>query len=290
MDVIDRIPELIRAGDLEGLQESLDVAPQRFADDHWFRAIATGRVDICQILVAAGLSPHRTRFARTPLHAAASNDKLEIVKWLLKLGADPNVLDSEGYTPLDLAYTFVIAEPSRELVGCLVAAGTEISIWTAVRMGDWERVSAVLGAAPHLLDAHSEYLDFTPLMVAARMNRLEVAESLILRGANLNAVCKKFDNGMGGNTPLWFAAQGDREGREEMVRLLLKHGAAVNFAGEYGWTALHMSAQWNHPEIARVLVEHGAEASCRDEEGRTPLDIAEKHGSEAARSYLATVA
>jgi ankyrin repeat protein len=95
---------------------------------------------------------------------------------------------------------------------------------------------------------------------------------------------------MGGNTPLWFAAQGDREGREEMVRLLLKHGAAVNFAGEYGWTALHMSAQWNHPEIARVLVEHGAEASCRDEEGRTPLDIAEKHGSEAARSYLATVA
>jgi len=39
----------------------------------------------------------------TPLHIAAQNGKLEIVKLLLERGASPNVRDCQDYTPLQRA-------------------------------------------------------------------------------------------------------------------------------------------------------------------------------------------
>jgi ankyrin repeat protein len=37
---------------------------------------------------------------RSPLHIEAQYGNLEIMDWLIKAGADVNVLDSDGVTPL----------------------------------------------------------------------------------------------------------------------------------------------------------------------------------------------
>jgi len=279
MAVKDNVAELIRAGDEIALASRAKEQPEQFDDKHWFAAVRTGKLGICRALVAAGLTPMRTRFDRAPLHFAASSHKEEIIQWLLELGADPNLQDSDGYKPLDLAFEFHESEPSPELVETLAKAGTEITVWTSVRMGDLNRCKALIEKSPYLLQAFSDEIALTPLMVAARMNRLEMAQFLIASGADVNAVSTKQGDGMGGNAPLWYAAQGSRTGREPIVELLLRNGAQVDFAGELGWTALHMAAQWNHPNVARILIENGAEIERLDDEGSPPMKIAQKHDS-----------
>jgi ankyrin repeat protein len=285
----DHILTLIQSGNHTALAKEAEERPDLFDDKHWYSAVGTGRTDICSPLVHAGLSPKKTRFDRTPLHFAAYFHKLDIVKWLLEVDADPNKPDGEGYKPLDLAYEFSENEPSSELVDALAGAGTEISIWTAVRMGRLDRCKSILEESPDRINAFSGGMALTPLMVAVRMNRLSIAQFLIESGANVNAVGPVESGDMGGNTVLWYAAQGGRMDREAVVELLLAHGAQVDVAGEGGWTALHMAAQWNHPGIARLLIEKGANKAYLDGGGRTPLEIAQKYESRDVVNFLSTL-
>ena len=65
--------------------------------------------------------------------------------------------------------------------------------------------------------------DETPLINAARENRLEVARLLIARGADVNlAVEAATLNGSELRSPLSMAQRG---GHDEMVQLLRTHGA-----------------------------------------------------------------
>ena len=280
------VAELIQASDETTLINRAKDQPREFSDRHWFAAIKTGRLDICKTLVAAGVTPMKTRFDRTPLHFAADFHKVDIIKWLLELGADPNRQDSDGYKPLDLAFEFSENEPSSVLVETLAKAGTEINIWTSIRIGDLNRCKTLLEIEPILLEAPSDEIALTPLMVAARMNRLEIAQFLISSGADVNARSTQLEDGSGHNAPLWFVAQGSRTERESMAKLLLINGAEVNLAGEFGWTALHMAAQWNHPKVAQILIEHKANTECLDNEGSTPLEVAQKHESKGMIKFL----
>lgn len=286
----DLILALIHAGGHMAMSIEAAERPDRFDDKHWYAAIVTGRTDICSPLIQAGLSPKETRFDRSPLHFAAYLHKPEIVKWLVELGADPNKPDGEAYKPLDLAYEFASNEPSQALVDALLHAGTTVSIWTAVRMGQLERCRSILEESPELLDAFSPGIPLTPLMVAVRMNRYSVAEFLISSGADVNTIGPLESDGMGGNTVLWYAAQGARKDRDAVVELLLNNGAEMDVACEGGWTALHMAAQWNHPGIARILIKKGANSAIKDDKGKTALEIAKKHKSVEAMAYLSTLA
>jgi ankyrin repeat protein len=194
--------ELVRVGDEAALTNLAKEQPEQFDDRLWFAAVRTGRLGICKALVTAGLTPMKTRFDRAPLHFAAFFHKEEIVEWLLDLGADSNLQDSDEYKPLDLAFEFSDREPSPELVDLLVKAGTEINIWTGVRMGELNKCKSILKKNPDLLRALSDEIALTPLMVAARMNRLEIVQFLIELGADVNAMSTRQEDGMGGNTPL----------------------------------------------------------------------------------------
>jgi ankyrin repeat protein len=284
-----RISELIKAGDAATLAKAAAERPELFDDGHWFPAIKAGELNVCKTLVRAGLSPQWTRFPRAPLHFAAYGRELDIGRGLLEVGADPNARDSEGNKPLDLVYAFGDGKPPADIVDALVLAGTDVGLWTSVRMGDLDRCKALLERSPHLLDGLSSCLGFTPLMIAARHNRCEIARFLIASGADVNALSSELKNGDGGNPPVWFAAQGVKKGRETMVELLLSHSANPNLAGEGGWAGLHMAAQWNHPDVARILLEHGADIALLDNDDSTALDIAKKHGSEPVIDFLITL-
>lgn len=84
----------------------------------------------------------------------------------------------------------------------------------------------------------------TPLMLAARNGNLQQVQTLIMGGANVNAV------DLSGNTPLMWAVRG---GNGAIVLALLDRGANPYARNHNGQTALDIAIASNNPELIRLL-------------------------------------
>jgi ankyrin repeat protein len=93
-------------------------------------------------------------------------------------------------------------------------------------------------------------------------------------GVDVDVLNGRAANGDGGNTALWFAAQGPPPSGLEVARLLINAGAEINRQCEHGRTALQMAAAWGHLDVFQRLIQHGADPTIRDEQGMTPSEIA----------------
>ena len=68
--------------------------------------------------------------------------------------------------------------------------------------------------------------------------------------------------------------------REEMVALLLKHGAEPNARNGRGETPLEQAISVARPwaaEAVKLLVDHGADVNAKDSKGLPPLAYARTH-------------
>lgn len=163
----------------------------------------------------------------TPLHFAKTP---EIAALLLDAGADIESRDVDhGSTPAQYA-----VRDRPDVCRYLVAQGAQSDIFLLCAVGDVADVRARVEADPGLLHAltgqgpHNpapapgEHIyiytlggDATPLTVAAKSNRRDMADALLDLGADVNARD-------GGATALHAAAWA---GHADMVRFLLEHGA-----------------------------------------------------------------
>jgi ankyrin repeat protein len=94
--------------------------------------------------------------------------------------------------------------------------------------------------------------DWTPLHVAAHAGRIEVAEYLLTKGADIQAKCTCGDEGL---TPLHMAA---RNGHENTVKMLLTKGADASLKSKAGRTPMDLAKEKNHPEVVELLSKHEA--------------------------------
>src|SRR6187549_2792715 len=83
---------------------------------------------------------------------------------------------------------------------------------------------------------------FDPIHSAARMRDVKAVRQELAAGVNVDVVSGRAANGDGGNTALWFAAQGPWPNGADVARVLVNAGADVNMRCEHGRTALHMAA------------------------------------------------
>ena len=175
----------------------------------------------------------------TPLHLASGHGYVEVVRVLLKHGADVTHQDEHGLTPLH----------------------------RASQHGHLEVVCVLLehGATAN----SSDYSNWTPLHGASQDGHLEMVRVLLEHGANVHAL----DHG--GWTPLQFPSHNGHLG---VVLVLLEYGVDANTRDRSNWTPLHSASQQGHLEIVQVLLEHGADASSRDDNSQTPLHNASQQG------------
>jgi ankyrin repeat protein len=115
-----------------------------------------------------------------------------------------------------------------EVVKVLAARGLEVDLFTAIALGDLERVSVMLKAKPERI-GEKDSEGSLPLQRAVEMNQFPIAGKLLQAGADVNGV------GRYGRTALIEAAFW---GRVEMVRLLLDKGANPDIKAEHDATAL----------------------------------------------------
>ena len=111
----------------------------------------------------------------------------------------------------------------------------------------------------------------SPLALAAIKGRAAIAKLLIEAGAEVNPEYRP--------KPLHCAVQAannwlfpDPEAREA-VPMLLRMGADVDGANEYGVTALHMAVLNQDRDMVKLLVEHGANL---DRRAYSPREMASK--------------
>jgi ankyrin repeat protein len=83
-------------------------------------------------------------------------------------------------------------------------------------------------------------------------------------GAGVNAV------DMDGRTPLHHASI-SYGGGDEMAKLLIAYGAAVDARDKYGFTPLYWAISGQYFNIAQTLLAHGADGSVLDSQGKSLL-------------------
>lgn len=260
---------------------------------------------------------------RDYLHLAARQGDLELVKLLVEQGADTGELDNEFHiTALETAVQHKQHAIAEYLVSRTESQDARKAAWLflsgrrratslrridrqlfeAVCTGDGDRVRTALreGADPNCIVPDKRMrLGASPLSKACLRADLPVVQALIEGGADVNLAHKSY----GGATPLHFAGESALGGAPEIVRLLLKAGAAPNHQRDNGETPLHEACRversgWiedrcgreqalgylqGHVRIVEHLLEHGASPHIRaKEEGKQPIHMIELSFSPAA--------
>src|SRR5215468_1715343 len=79
-----------------------------------------------------------------------------------------------------------------------------------------------------------------------------------------------------GSTPLQWAVY---DGNIEEVRRLIKAGANVSLANNYGATPMGLAAEVGNAEIIKLLLDAGADADSPNSEGQTALMAVARTGN-----------
>ncbi|HEX5273091.1 MAG TPA: ankyrin repeat domain-containing protein [Gemmataceae bacterium] len=246
---------------------------------HW--AARGGHTEAAKIFLEAG-APVDARTARgeTPLVWAAEAGSPDTVKLLIEHKATVEGDDgrramaaaAHGIRPSEYEGRAGWNARYREIIGVLHRHHLPYDFFTAIAMGDADRVRALLKEKPALAAAkEGDAPDDTPALTrAVDLDQKEVAALLLDAGAPINGTDdRKY-------TALHDAAHW---GRVDILKLLIERKADVNAATDSGYTPLHLAAlseQLRTPAIARMLLDAGAEVNAKDGEGRTPLSHAKE--------------
>ncbi|KAF9912886.1 Glycerophosphocholine phosphodiesterase [Linnemannia zychae] len=222
-------------------------------------------------------------FGRRPLHYAAMHGYPNITRALLmdlkKSGefvdfSSPYWFDTDGFTPL----IYAVSRGHSEVMRVLIEEGnindvdaianvyaTQTSIPKIMPSTPMTVLNPLVGSEVNL---HAAYT-YTPLSIACRLGHVDAVKLLIQYGAYLDAQDED------GETCLIIAS---KNGHVECVKLLIagaQKGANLELHERfYGWTALHLAAIENHPEVVKVLLEAGANPDVFDFSSWTPHEHA----------------
>ncbi|KJH40651.1 succinate dehydrogenase, flavoprotein subunit [Dictyocaulus viviparus] len=187
----------------------------------------------------------------TLLHWAAINNRVPIVKRLLELGADPNVVG-----------------------GILVSSPLH---W-ASRVGHISS-SALLVKAGAVCDVRDSQ-GYTPIHLAVQSNQSVLVAYMLEKFS----YCKDITDNSGMTPAMWAAY---RTFGMFPIRLIIQSGANLN-AQEHlsGNTALHIATQERNHSSIRELLNGGADISIRNKQQETPLDIAKNMRNHKAIGFM----
>ena len=143
-------------------------------------------------------------------------------------------------------------------------ASTPLSrpIAEAAARGDRDAVKSLLKKAADVNAAQGDGM--TALHWAAMNGDLELAEMLIVAGANVRATTR-----LGTYTPLYLASQ---QGHAPIIQALIKAGADLKTGTPNGTTPLMVAAAAGEVAAVKVLIENGADVNAKDGvRAQTPL-------------------
>jgi ankyrin repeat protein len=94
------------------------------------------------------------------------------------------------------------------------------------------------------VNQRSAYCNYTPLFLAAKFGKIEIAKLLLAEGAGINDVAGEWDQ-----TPLHIAIEFSNI---EMVKYLLENGADLNIGDKSGWTP-HETVSYTDKNANKII-------------------------------------
>jgi ankyrin repeat protein len=215
----------------------------------------------------------------SPLHRAAQEGDLAAATALIDAGADIEIRDDNGRTPLLDA----VWGRHASTVQLLMDRGADINaptneLWTPLMEAVYQSESNPCNGSVvrALLDAGAD--------IHAQNDQGQTALHLAIRGGSLEAVMLLIDRGADVNhqdddqrTPLIGTVTPLREDiptGPAMARALLEAGAVVDTQDSQGRAALQYAAGLWSEDSVRHLLDAGADAALCDSRGRTAEDMA----------------
>jgi len=272
----------------------------------WFWAISLNAV-------AIGAAHEEPRM--TPLMEAAYKGDLVAVRALVKQGVNANEKASYGATALMMAaggtpVARQTYEGSTEVLAYLIDHGAEVNAaggndTTALRFAIMHHnVASVQVLLDHGADVNiGRRSGQTALWEAVSRNDPGIVKLLLDHGAAVNgyadinghtplmvvvAQYHPFPTDVNANTPWWEVLIKTRPLmiQNDIVDMLLAHGAETNGVDRNGETVLTLAAQGGRTSIVQPLVEHGVQINTPNRHGITALMIAAGDGNETLVKFL----
>jgi ankyrin repeat protein len=263
--------------------------------------------DITAFLDGGGDIQARTAEGKTLLHGATKTGKVEIIQFLLERGANPNVPDQNGWTPIQNA----IREHDFSSLRVLLKGGSnsdhQIQLSSAVRyavgQGDTEAVRILLegGGRANARNPNGETL----LQLTKRLkNATEMKTLLIEFGASEQhsrewqelvsdlrlgkqqkalSFLREHSNAEELRELLFAAAA---TGNSIVVQYTLRKGMNASSIDDSGQTALHIAALYGQNDTLQILLDNGANPNFRSKDGATPLAVSARSGQVSAVERL----
>jgi uncharacterized protein len=283
----DVVEELVRQGADVNARSKTGFTALMFAAQQGDAAAARALLD-------AKANPNEVmpKTGATPLIVASAIGNIEVVSLLLDKGANPNAVDANGFTSLHHAVRdsdYGVDPASKAVAVTVVKALLAHGANPNARLQlDKEKVAAERKAQAGNAAARTKRTSITiteielegatPVALAAEVNNLDAVKALVDGGADPRIATEQ------GTTPLILASGAgtdvqrartleERAMAVETARYLVDHGADVNAAGQFGWTALHAASYQGLNDVVEFLVSKGAKLDTMDGLGQTPLSI-----------------
>ncbi len=238
-------------------------------------AIQGGYIPVVQALLNAGADPNlsdETEYglaANSPLMVAASNffldNRCEMVRFLLKRGANIDQQDAEGRTAL----MRTLDHSDMDVMETLIKAGADLNIQdyggsTALMLAAYRELSKPASRLKQA-GASEQGLKEVELIKTVKQGDLAGVNTLLQDKLDLDLRVDR-------TTALCQAAD---EGHYEIARQLISAGADVNKREAEGlFNPLLYAAYAGHLEVVQVLLEAGADVHVRVKDYLNPLEYA----------------
>lgn len=185
---------------------------------------------------------------------ANNNKKLEIIRLLVKNGADVNVRDKQGCSVLAKA----ISVKSISILKFLVENGADIDDNLLFeKMNSWtDEMCKYLIQFKEVQNAFIRIATFyiKNAFMTQEKEMIHIINKCIRCGMDINITNNN------GETALMFACQ---RGYLEVVLILVAGGANINAKDENGKTVLNYAAEGGNTEIVKLLLAQGADSGVK---------------------------
>jgi len=233
------------------------------------RASNDGKINMVKGLLKLGADVKKVGSKKIPaLHLASLRGHKDIVKVLLKAGAEMNKVDREGYTPLLRA----IRNGHDDIAMLLLKAGAKDEVkYRGLNAFELSSVHSLKNVMEFLLDKGANVNskikfqddEMTPLHLAVMKNKSDVVRMLIRKGADINLRSRRLQ------TPLHLAAIHNVS--KDILEMLLKKGADINSLDHHLQTPLFHAASRGYKDLVEFLLSKGSDPTLLDNKKLTAI-------------------